>query len=101
MTKLLGLWLMLILSIGLALFTFSFFAAHSTSSSWVSVQSLQYRAVGSSLYLFSYYMGSSILGSSSGLIWENYGWNGLSVFISAVLIIGLFFALQLFRQSSS
>lgn len=67
---------MLIPSIGLVLLgfvlsLFSFFAAHSTSSSWVSVQSLQYRAVGSSLYLFSYYMEFSILGSSSGLVWEN------------------------------
>lgn len=76
MTMLICLWLMLIPSIGLVLlglvlFTFSFFAAHSTSSSWVSTQSLQYSAVGSSLYLFSYYMEFSILGSSSGLVWEN------------------------------
>ena len=49
---------------------FFIFAAHSTSSIWVSVQSLQYRVVGSSLYLFSYYMEFSILGSS-GLVWEN------------------------------
>lgn len=100
MSMLLGLWLMLIPSIGLVLlglilFTFSFFAAHSTSSSWISVQSLQYRAVGSSFYLFSYYMGSSIWGSSSGLVWENYGWNGLTLFISCVLILGLFFSVQL------
>ncbi len=103
---LLGLWIMLIPSIwlvlfGLVIFTFAFFAAHSTSSSWVSVQSLQYRAVGSSLYLFSYYMGSSLLGSSSGLIWENFGWNGLSLFMSAVLMLGLFFALKLRYRSSS
>ena len=70
-----GLGLMLIsnlsvLFLGLLLFSFAFFAAHSTASSWVSVQALQYRAVGSSLYLFSYYMGSSFLGSSSGIVWE-------------------------------
>jgi len=74
-SMILGLWMMLIPSlwgilIGLLIFTFSFFAAHSTSSSWVSVQSLQYRAVGSSLYLFCYYLGSSFFGSSSGLVWE-------------------------------
>ena len=81
--------------------SFSFFAAHSTSSSWVVVQSLQYRALGSFLYLFSYYMGSSLLGSSSGLIWENFGWNGLSLFMSVVLMLGLFFALKLRYGSSS
>ncbi|KKW78561.1 hypothetical protein AAV97_10365 [Acinetobacter sp. Ag2] len=96
----LGLWVMFIPSlwtvlIGLFIFTFSFFAAHSTSSSWVSIQSLQYRAVGSSLYLFCYYLGSSLLGSGSGLIWEKYGWSGLSVSITVVLGIGLLVALKL------
>ena len=95
-----GLWVMLIPSLwavllGLLIFTFSFFAAHSTSSSWVSVQSLQYRAVGSSLYLFCYYLGSSFLGSSSGLVWENYGWFGLTVSITCILSIGLLVAFKL------
>lgn len=87
-----SLWLLLL---GLALFSFAFFAAHSTASSWVALQALQYRAVGSSLYLFSYYMGSSVLGSSSGLVWENAGWQGLSVFIAGFLIAGVVLALQL------
>ncbi|WP_180074213.1 MULTISPECIES: MFS transporter [unclassified Acinetobacter] len=81
--------------LGLIVFTFAFFAAHSTASSWVSVQSLQYRAVGSSLYLFCYYLGSSILGSSSGLVWEISGWIGLTSFIAVILMIGLFLAIQL------
>ena len=86
---------LIIVFIGLLIFTFSFFAAHSTASSWVSIQSLQYRAVGSSLYLFCYYLGSSVLGSSSGLVWENYGWIGLTVFIAALLLTGLSFSLKL------
>ncbi|WP_180113177.1 MFS transporter [Acinetobacter sp. YH12073] len=97
---LLGLLIMLIpafwsVMLGLIVFTFAFFAAHSTASSWVSVQSLQYRAVGSSLYLFCYYLGSSILGSSSGLVWEMSGWIGLTSFIAVILMIGLFLAIQL------
>lgn len=92
-----GLGLMLspvlpILFIGLLIFTFAFFAAHSTASSWVSVQSLQYRAVGSSLYLFCYYLGSSILGSLSGLVWENLQWPGLTVFIAVILGVGVLIA---------
>ncbi|MEQ1367703.1 MFS transporter [Acinetobacter schindleri] len=98
-SMLLGLVLMLIF-IGLLIFTFAFFAAHSTASSWVSVQSLQYRAVGSSLYLFCYYLGSSVLGSSSGLVWENTGWFGLSLFIGIILVIGLLVAQQLKPQIS-
>ncbi|WP_455597590.1 MFS transporter [Acinetobacter pecorum] len=99
-SMLLGLVFMLVNSlvlvfIGLLIFTFAFFAAHSTASSWVSVQSLQYRAVGSSLYLFCYYLGSSVLGSFSGLVWEKAGWLGLSVFIGIILAIGLLVAQQL------
>lgn len=99
-SMLLGLVFMLVNSlvlvfIGLLIFTFAFFAAHSTASSWVSVQSLQYRAVGSSLYLFCYYLGSSVLGSSSGLVWEKAGWFGLSLFIGIILVIGLLIAQQL------
>lgn len=100
LSMIIGLWIMLIPSlwiilIGLFIFTFSFFAAHSTSSSWVSVQSLQYRAVGSSLYLFCYYFGSSVLGSANGLVWENYGWFGLTLMISGVLFLGLVIAFKL------
>ncbi|MFW3964351.1 MFS transporter [Acinetobacter radioresistens] len=99
----LGLWIMLIPSIwcillGLLIFTFSFFAAHSTASSWVSVQALQYRAVGSSLYLFCYYLGSSVLGSSGGLVWENWGWGGLTVIITLFLGLGLIISLRLNRS---
>ncbi|WP_180127019.1 MULTISPECIES: MFS transporter [unclassified Acinetobacter] len=97
---LLGLLIMLIpafwsVILGLIVFTFAFFAAHSTASSWVSVQSLQYRAVGSSLYLFCYYLGSSILGSSSGLVWEISGWIGLTSFIAVILMIGFLLAIKL------
>ncbi|MCL6247110.1 MFS transporter [Acinetobacter sp. ANC 4945] len=97
---LLGLLIMLIpafwsVILGLIVFTFAFFAAHSTASSWVSVQSLQYRAVGSSLYLFCYYLGSSILGSSSGLVWEMSGWIGLTSFIAVILMIGFLLAIKL------
>ncbi len=97
---LIGLMIMSIQSVwavmaGLLLFTFAFFAAHSTASSWVSIQSLQYRAVGSSLYLFCYYMGSSLLGSSSGIIWQHWGWGGIIVFIALILSAGLILALRL------
>ena len=105
-TMIVGLWVMLIPSIwtillGLLIFTFSFFAAHSTSSSWVSVQSLQYRAVGSSLYLFCYYLGSSFLGSGSGLVWEAYGWIGLTLSITVFLFIGILLAFRLKKMNAT
>jgi len=80
---------------GLLIFTFAFFAGHSTASSWVSVQALQYKAVASSLYLFSYYLGSSLLGSVSGLVWEYSQWNGLLAFMLVLLFFGVYIAWRL------
>ncbi|WOE30708.1 MULTISPECIES: MFS transporter [unclassified Acinetobacter] len=100
---LLGLMTMLIshigfILLGLMIFTFAFFAAHSTVSSWVAIQSLQYKAMGSSLYLFFYYCGSSILGSSSGAIWESLGWFGLILSIATILCLGVAIACYLQKR---
>ena len=78
-----------VLFIGLLIFSFSFFSGHSTASSWVSVQAMQYRAVASSLYLFCYYLGSSILGSASGLMWEYAGWTGIAIELIVILSLGI------------
>lgn len=91
---LLGLGLMLfqqiyLLLIGLLLFTFAFFAAHATASSWVSSHSVQAGAMGSSLYLFCYYLGSSVLGSGSGMIWQSTSWSGLITFLSIFILAAL------------
>lgn len=105
-SMLVGLWVMRfenvgLILLGLVIFTFSFFAAHSTASSWVSVQALQYRAVAASLYLFCYYLGSSLLGSASGLVWEQWGWLGIQIEISLFLLLGLFAASRLQSPRSS
>ena len=97
---LIGLWVMRfetvgLILLGLVIFTFSFFAAHSTASSWVSVQALQYRAVAASLYLVCYYVGSSLLGRASGLVWEQWGWLGIQIEISLFLLLGLWAASRL------
>ena len=92
-----SLWAILL---GLTIFTFSFFAAHSTASSWVSVQAVQYRAVASSLYLFCYYIGSSLLGSSGGLVWEHFGWIGINLSVGVVLVIGFALAIHLMKNET-
>lgn len=105
LSMIIGLFITLISSIwaillGLTIFTFSFFAAHSTASSWVSVQAVQYRAVASSLYLFCYYMGSRLLGSSGGLVWEHFGWIGINLSVTVVLVIGLALAIHLMKNEN-
>ena len=92
-----SLWAILL---GLTIFTFSFFAAHSTASSWVSVQAVQYRVVASSLYLFCYYIGSSLLGSSGGLVWEHFGWIGINLSVGVVLVIGFALAIHLMKNET-
>lgn len=70
---------------GVALFTCGFFTIHSVASGWVSRRAQTYRAQATSLYLFSYYMGSSISGTLGGLFWVKFGWDGVAVMIVALL----------------
>ena len=51
--------------VGLLIFTASFFALHSTASGWVGLIAEKDRAEASSLYVFCYYMGSSLLGAAT------------------------------------
>ncbi|MFJ7930033.1 MFS transporter [Peribacillus sp. NPDC096448] len=70
---------------GLALFTFGFFGAHSIASSWVgSLADRSEKAQASALYLLFYYAGSSVVGASGGLFLMKFGWGGV---ISAVSIL--------------
>jgi len=88
------LWLILA---GMLLFAFGFFAAHSLASSWVGRRALQARGQASSLYLFSYYLGSSIAGTLGGFFWQHGGWTGVGLFIAALLALALLVALHLSR----
>lgn len=77
---------LLIKIMGIIVFTFGFFGSHSTASGWVSYRAKKDRAQASSLYLFAYYFGSSIGGTTGGLFWSTWGWNGVIAFISACLV---------------
>ncbi len=56
------------------------------------------KAEASSLYLFSYYLGSSIAGTLGGVFWHNYGWNGVGAFIALMLVIALLVGTRLHRR---
>lgn len=73
--------------IGLVIFTFGFFGSHSIASGWVSQLANKDKAQASSLYLFAYYMGSSISGTLGGVFWLNFGWSGIILFISSALVV--------------
>lgn len=89
---------LIIVIFGLALFTFSFFAAHSISSSLVGRLAINNKAQASSLYLFFYYSGSSVLGTLGGAVFAYYDWNGLVILITFFLIIAFILALFVIRS---
>jgi YNFM family putative membrane transporter len=74
---------------GMMLFTAGFFAAHSVASGWIGPRARRAKGQASSLYLFSYYVGSSVAGTLGGVFWHNYGWMGVTAFISVLLVLAL------------
>ena len=89
-----------ILILGIALYTFGYFGAHSTASGWVGRRAGERRALASALYLSAYYLGSSVVGSLTGIAWDRHGWNGLTLAISAYLFIALGLALWLRKMTA-
>ncbi len=69
--------------LGLSLFTYGFFASHSVVSGLVGRNAEENKAQASSLYLFFYYVGASLLGTFAGLFWASYYWPGV-VFVNLV-----------------
>lgn len=68
---------------GIAVFTAGFFLVHSTASGWVGPLAKSHKAESSSMYLCSYYLGSSVLGWVSGFVFMHASW---LVFLGWLLI---------------
>jgi YNFM family putative membrane transporter len=89
--------------VGLAVMTAGFFAVHGVASGWVAVRA---HAGGggtgqaASLYLFAYYLGSSIFGGLVGTAWTRAGWPGVAVEAVALLVLTLLLALLVRRIPS-
>ena len=86
-----------LIMLGIVAVTFGFFGGHSIVSSWVGRRAGAAKAQAASVYLFCYYMGSSIAGASGGLFYASHGWNGVALFVGALVLAGLLIALRLFR----
>lgn len=86
--------------VGCLAFTAAFFAAHSAASAWVGELATHDRAEASSLYVFSYYIGSSLMGWISGYFFHA-GWPIFVAWIVVVIGVSLVIALSLFKQGKS
>ncbi|EGY01954.1 Major Facilitator Superfamily [Nitrospirillum viridazoti Y2] len=73
------------LALGLGLFTFAFFGVHSVASGWIGLRARQHRGQASALYLFAYYMGSTLAGTAGGFFWHGWEWTGITLFVGGLL----------------
>lgn len=76
-----------IVTIGLAAFTFNFFVVHVLCNRIVSEYNVAKRSVTISIYLLAYYLGSSLLGSGTGVILDLWGWQYFLAGLIAILLI--------------
>lgn len=76
---------------GLALYTFGFFAVHTVASAWVGHRAGTRRGLVSALYLSSYYLGGSVIGTATGWAWTEAGWAGViaAMLVCAAAVIGI------------
>lgn len=72
--------------VGLGVVTFGFFGAHTMASRIVSESVDSGKSTATSLYWLFYYVGSSIIGTVSGIFLSAWGWAG---FIIGLLVLGL------------
>ena len=86
-----------IIVIGITLLTFGFFAGHSVASGTVGRLAGSAKALAASLYLLAYYLGSSVMGSTGGMLWSHAGWPGVVAFVGTALAAGLVVCLRLRR----
>jgi YNFM family putative membrane transporter len=75
--------------IGIATVTFGYFGGHSVASAWVGLRATHAKAQAAGLYLFSFYIGSSLAGSLGGLFWARSGWTGVTAFVASLLLVAL------------
>jgi YNFM family putative membrane transporter len=87
-----------LLMAGLILFAAGFFAGHSLASGWVGViAEPPIKVYASSLYLLFYYTGSSLLGWIGGFFLTHFGWYGVILMVSVLLIATILLTLALTR----
>jgi YNFM family putative membrane transporter len=92
---------LLVVVLGIAVVTFGFFGGHSVASSWVGLRAHEAKAQAAALYLFFYYLGSSVAGSAGGIFWDMAGWWGVVAFVAALLIVALAIALATARAEET
>ena len=87
--------------VGIIVITIGFFFVHPVASGWIGFLANRDRSHAASLYLLSYYAGSSILGSLGGWFWHVAGWAGVVGFCSVLILSVLGIALHLRHRQAN
>lgn len=83
--------------VALFAFTAAFFALHSSASGWIGLIATRDRAEASSMYLFCYYVGSSVVGWFSGIIFTHARWWVFIGYLTGILLVLLVVTVMLAR----
>ncbi|GAB3590019.1 MFS transporter [Angustibacter peucedani] len=75
--------------VGLVLFTAGFFAAHAVASGWAPAVARPPAATASALYVLAYYAGSSLFGALVGTAWHRGGWTATAASVGVLTLVGL------------
>ena len=89
-----------VIVVGVAVTTAGFFAVHGVASGWVPTRAHAGGVAAgqaASLYLFAYYLGSSIFGSLTGQAWSLAGWPGVVLLAGGLFVVTGMLALWLRR----
>ncbi|WP_445681453.1 MFS transporter [Radicibacter daui] len=81
-----------VIILGVALVTTGLFIGHTTVGGSVGPLAGTTKGHAASLYLFFYYMGSSITGSAGGWFWQHGGWTAITALTGALALAGLVLA---------
>ncbi|WP_457974197.1 MFS transporter [Arthrobacter sp. D1-17] len=76
--------MLVLILVGLLIFTGGFFAAHSIGAGWTGTIAASGRAQAASLYNLAYYLGSSVIGWAGGIVFQSLGWTALAVAVIAL-----------------
>lgn len=84
--------------VGVTLISIGFFAAHGVASAWVSARASRKgtgTGMAAGLYLFAYYLGSSLCGAAAGAAWSSGGWPAVVALSASACGVGLVLSLSM------
>ncbi|MGM5630530.1 MFS transporter [Apibacter raozihei] len=87
--------------IGLGLFTFSFFATHTLASRMVSQHAKEGKSTATSIYWLFYYVGSSIIGTGTGIIYAQKGWDYFVFTLLGLTVVSFLLSIKLIKKSAT